>query len=196
MQKQLSLIDEQYRKSIDSLFKLDQSYRTARYLKAKSYYRAALKDSSLKQQNVKKYLQAVALVDEWRIGDSLIMVKLLQLISEKGYPSEFIVGKESSSFASTIFIHFDADTCNHIAGNILYKALVEGGIFPENYAFAIDRHYMTCGKPQIYNFIPFIDESLTVDQISAINQRRDEIGLKHFSQMKVIKKGKKIKVLF
>lgn len=111
------------RKSLDSLFILDQKYR------------------KLSGGNYEKYKK------ELTEGDSIASTNLLKLIKEYGFPNEYDLGLSSSN--KMFFHQFYYIIWHQLAGNLyssqkinfseeLLKALNKGKITPNNGAFLID----------------------------------------------------------
>ncbi|MCL2290809.1 MAG: hypothetical protein FWC34_08955 [Bacteroidetes bacterium] len=95
--------------------------------------------------------------------------------------------------AYIIILHYDKDTSNHIMGERLKKALLEGNITPRDYAHIIDRHLDNAGNPQLYHSIPFFMlKPLTEEEREIVNYNRESIGLKKLNEIVVIKRGKNL----
>jgi hypothetical protein len=101
------------------------------------------------------------------------------LIKQYGFPSEKLVKKDAAGSAFMVLLHFDKDSTNTILKPILDKALLEGNISPEKYAWIVDRRLSWgLGKEQYYYQMPMDTENLTPEQIKEVNERRKSIGLR------------------
>ncbi|WP_353150398.1 hypothetical protein [Chryseobacterium sp.] len=116
-------IDLSYKKTLDSLFTIDQHYR------------------KLSDGNYNKYQKEITR------SDSIASVNLLKLIQKKGFPNEYDLGLSS---ANKVFFHeFYFIIWHQLATNLyspqkvnfsqeIGKALNNGKITPENAAFLLD----------------------------------------------------------
>ena len=109
-------IDYAYKKSLDSLFEIDQYYR------------------NLSKGNYKKYQK------ELTLNDSIAATKLNELIQKKGFPNEYNIGLSSSNqsmYLKFYFIIFHQNTKNLYSpqrinfSDQISKALNEGKIRPD-----------------------------------------------------------------
>lgn len=115
--------DDDYRKDLDSLFKIDQHYR------------------KLSGGNYAKYKKEITK------NDSIASTKLLDLIQKKGFPNEYDLGLSSANlvfFQNFYFIIWHQLSSNMYSpqvvnfSNEIIKALNKGKITPENAAFLLD----------------------------------------------------------
>ena len=182
------LINKTLKGKVDSLGKQDQNIRDRKHTKARDYYYKCKNDSTFDCNN-KKFKKSEKILKEWWLTDSLNVIELQKMIKAYGYPSEKLVGKESSLSANIILLHYDKDTANHIMGDVLYNALINGDIQPRMYAWIIDRHLMNAGKAQKYYSIPLPWIEMTVKEREKYNENRYAIGMKGLKKM-IIKKRK------
>jgi hypothetical protein len=173
-------IDLQYKKSLDSLVKIDQYYR---------------KLSGGNYQAYKKELTK---------NDSITSTNLLKLIQKKGFPNEYNIGVEMKSW---VYFHdFYLIIWHQIASNLyspqrvnfsqeITKALNEGKIRPDIAGFLIDLNNNSYNYSyfKIYQFISndgkfdccylskdFLSENRTeksINKIQEINAKRKLLGL-------------------
>lgn len=184
-EKQIEEISESYKLLIDSLGKEDQRVRSRKYMKAQAYYFKSTRDSSFSSKE-KKLKKSKTLMDEWWKTDSLNIEILKQNIEKRGFPGEKLVGKGSYQMARIILLHYDNDTANHIMGEILKQALLNGMLLPKDYAWIVDRHLMNARKQQLYLSIPFGLSNLSNEEKEIINARRLEIGLESIVEANII----------
>ncbi len=170
-------INKTYKKIIDSLSKEDQRIRGKKYVNAQQVYYKTLKDSSA-DKTLKEFLSAQLLMQEWRKVDSANIVVMKRLIALYGYPSEKRVGNAELS-ALVILLHYDVDSTNEIMKPVLDSALIQGDIWPQHYAWIIDRRMMWGqGKlPYYYEFSKKGIEKLSATEMEEVNRRRRLIGL-------------------
>lgn len=171
-------INKNYQKIIDSIAIEDQRVRNNKYYQAKQVYYKYIKDS-LSNKTTDEFVQAQKLMFEWFHVDSMNVQLLLLLITDYGFPGEKLVGEDAYGKAFIVLLHFDTDQDNSILQPIIDKALVNGGITPENYAWIVDRRLTLCqGKSPKYFQMPFGLDKLSEEAISNINEERRKIGLR------------------
>lgn len=116
-------LDITYKKQLDSLFEIDQHFR-----------RLAGGDLMNKKKEITK-------------SDSITSTTLLQLIGQKGFPSEYEIGLSSISgslMQNFYYIIWHQMAMNHVSAQKvnfsqkLIEALNDGKILPEHAAFLID----------------------------------------------------------
>ena len=188
LNNQKKLINISLKEKIDSLGKKDQNIRDRKHLKARDYYYKCKYDTTFDCNN-EKFTKSEKILKEWWLTDSLNIVELKKIIKIYGYPGEKLVGKESNLSANIILLHYDKDTANHIMGDILNNALINGNIQPRMYARIIDRHLMSAGKPQKYYAIPTPWVEMSEMERKDYNKNRYAIGMKGLQKM-IIKKRK------
>jgi hypothetical protein len=185
-------INKAYQQIIDSLSIEDQRIREMKYPEALGIYTKYLKDSTLDRKS-DEFIEACRLTMEWRKVDSSNIHTLLNLIKIYGFPGERLVGKESYLNAFFILLHFDRDTGNLILKPILDKALADGDIEPNGYAWIVDRR-LIYGELYYYA-IPWGVEKLSPKEIDEINKRRKAIGLRNlFEGVEIIRKANEVQV--
>ena len=122
-ESKLKTIDENYRKTLDSLFYIDQKYR------------------KLSNGNYKRFQKEIT------YGDSIASTSLLKLIQTKGFPNEYNIGLENEDkrfFHKFYFIIWHQLATNLYSPQVvnfsdeISKALNIGKITPENAAFLLD----------------------------------------------------------
>ncbi|PIQ15186.1 MAG: hypothetical protein COW67_09795 [Flavobacteriales bacterium CG18_big_fil_WC_8_21_14_2_50_32_9] len=173
-----SNFNNNYRKIIDSIAVEDQIVRSNKYYQAQQVYYKYMKDS-LSNKTIDEFVQSQKLMTEWFHVDSMNIEKLLSLITKYGFPSEKNIGKEGYRKAFIVLLHFDTDQDNSILKPIIDKALFNGDIAPDDYAWIIDRRLTWCqGKDPYYYHMPFGLDKLTEVEIKNINERRKKIGLR------------------
>lgn len=171
-------INKNYQKIIDSIAIEDQRVRDDKYYQAKQVYYKYIKDS-LSNKTIDEFVQAQKLMSEWFHVDSMNIKRLLSLITVYGYPSEKLVGVEGCRKAFIVLLHFDTDQNNSILQPIIDKALFNGDIAPDDYAWIIDRRLTWCqGKDPYYYHMPFGLDKLSEEAINNINKERRKIGLR------------------
>ena len=176
-EKQTIILDTVYQNKLDSLLKEDQRVRGRKFTKA-SRQRRKLID----KKHTNRYIRANALMKEWYAVDSSNIYHLLELITERGYPSRKIVGGQGYVSGVTIILHFDRDTGNKLLRPILDEALQDDLIDPRDYATIIDRHFYVHGDQQQYfeyQFCDFLD--LSESEKEKVLENRHKIGLNKFS---------------
>lgn len=175
-----NIIDLNYKKSLDSLFKMDQYYR------------------KLSGGNYKAYKK------ELTKSDSITSTKLLKLIQKKGFPNEYNIGLEMKS--GVYFHDFYLIIWHQLATNLyspqqvnfsneIIKALNKGKIRPDIAGFLIDLNNDSYNYSyfKIYQFITndgktdccYISEAILPEKraagvnikIEEINKKRKLIGL-------------------
>jgi hypothetical protein len=182
-------INNQYRLIIDSLSSEDQRVRDSKHSNAQQVYYEYVKDS-LSNKDADEFIKAQKLMTEWWRVDSINIQRLLSLIDEYGFPGEKLVGEEAyKREAFIILLHFDKDQDNSILKPIIDKALLNGDIEPDDYAWIIDRRLSWGqGKKPYYYHMPFGLDKLSEEDINKINDRRRKIGLrKLFEGIKISK---------
>lgn len=184
-----SSINNEYRLIIDSLSREDQRVRGNKYSDAQQVYYKYIKDS-LSNKEADEFIKAQKLMTEWWRVDSMNIQLLLSLITDYGFPSEKLVGEEAyKRKAFIILLHFDKDQDNSILKPIIDKALLNGEIEPDDYAWIIDRRLTWGqGKKPYYYHMPFGLDKLSKEEISEINERRRSIGLRKLFEGVEIKK--------
>jgi len=188
LDKEKRMINLTLKEKIDSLGKKDQNIRDYKHTKARDYYYKCKNDTTLDCNN-EKLKKSERILKEWWLTDSLNVAELKKIIKTYGYPGEKLVGKRSNLSANVILLHYDKDTANHIMGDILYNALINGDIQPEMYAWIIDRHLIYAGKPQKYYSIPTPWIEMTTKERKDYNKNRYAIGMKGLKKM-IIKERK------
>ena len=178
-------INYTHKSYINCLLKQDQKVRTPKFMKARDFCWHVMRDTTF-MPNPKKYAKSKKLMETWSTTDSMVIELLKQFIAEYGFPGEKMVGSSANSFATIMILHYDKDTANHIMGETLKKALLDGNIAPDRYAWIIDRHLNHTGKPQIYHSIPFRNQNFTKEEREIINSNRESIGLKKLEEVKII----------
>lgn len=116
-----------------------------------------------------------------KVIDSLNMEKMLSLIDKYGYPSEKLIGIRSAFDAFIILLHMDRDTNNKIFGPILNEAYSDGYLWPNGYAWIVDRRRnwgINRLEPYYYHMPSPNYDTFSVEQKKLINIRRDSIGLR------------------
>lgn len=167
-----------YQKIIDSIFIEDQNVRDDEHYRARQVY-YEYKSDSLSNKTTDEFIQAQKLMNEWFHVDSMNIKRLLTLITTYGYPSEKLVGVEGYRKAFIVLLHFDTDQDNSILKPIIDKALFNGDIAPDDYAWIIDRRLTWCqGKDPYFYHMPFGLDKLSEEEIKIINERRRKIGLR------------------
>jgi hypothetical protein len=188
LDKEKRMINLTLKEKIDSLGKKDQNIRDYKHTKASDYYYKCKNDTTLDCNN-EKLKKSERILKEWWLTDSLNVAELKKIIKTYGYPGEKLVGKRSNLSANVILLHYDKDTANHIMGDILYNALINGDIQPEMYAWIIDRHLINTGKPQKYYSFPTPCIEMTTKERKDYNKNRYTIGMKGLKKM-IIKERK------
>ncbi|WP_062703252.1 hypothetical protein [Chryseobacterium indologenes] len=116
-------LNSSYKKTIDSLFTMDQYYR------------------KLSGGNYAKYQKEITK------NDSIVSVRLLKLIQQKGFPNEYDLGLQSAGkdFSHQFYLIIWHQSSNDKIkpqqvnfSNELIKALNQGKITPDNTAFLLD----------------------------------------------------------
>jgi hypothetical protein len=172
------VVDSSIKILIDSIKNEDSNTRDKKYIQAQLTYWKYNEDEN-SNKNSSEYQQAKKLFDEWHNVDSTNIYILLNLIKQYGFPSEKLVKKDAAGSAFMVLLHFDKDSTNTILKPILDKALLEGNISPEKYAWIVDRRLSWgLGKEQYYYQMPMDTENLTPEQIKEVNERRKSIGLR------------------
>ena len=142
--KCVKTIDYAYKKELDSLFEMDQHYR-----------RLANGDLNNKKEEI-------------TLSDSIASHRLLNLIKEKGFPSESNIGLGSASgyfYQNFYFVIWHQLKRNNISkqqinfSNILEDALNNGKILPEHAADLIDLNNGTTN----YTLPHFFIKSMWID---------------------------------
>lgn len=173
-----SNFNNNYQKIIDSIAVEDQKVRGDKYDRARQVY-YEYKSDSLSNKTTDEFIQAQKLMNEWFHVDSMNIKRLLTLITTYGYPSEKLVGVEGYRKAFIVLLHFDTDQDNSILKPIIDKALFNGDIAPDDYAWIIDRRLTWCQvKDPYYYHMPFGLDKLSEEEIKNINERRRKIGLR------------------
>lgn len=173
-----SNFNNNYQKIIDSIAIEDQKVRGDKYGRARQVY-YEYKSDSLSNKTADEFIQAQKLMNEWFHVDSMNIKRLLSLITAYGYPSEKLVGVEGYRKAFIVLLHFDTDQNNSILQPIIDKALFNGDIAPDDYAWIIDRRLTWCqGKDPYFYHMPFGLDKLSEEEIKIINERRRKIGLR------------------
>ena len=186
----------EYSNQINKLFKADQRVRSAKNMRVSEKYRVCLSQGNCNENTMSQYR---TVLNEWNNIDSANIVQLISLIGKYGFPSENVVGPNEYDKAFTILLHFDRDTNNVILGPILDSALVTGKIKPRDYAWIVDRRYMSVGKTPPYFHIPTVNyEMLSAEEKANVDMRRIQIGLGKVSETQIIvrtRNGFKVKYL-
>ncbi|MDR2237994.1 MAG: hypothetical protein LBE92_17870 [Chryseobacterium sp.] len=121
-------LDHSYRKTLDSLFTMDQHYR------------------KLSGGDYARYQKEIA------FNDSIASKKLLKIIQQKGFPNEYDLGLQSAGsdfFHQFYFIIWHQASNNRLKpqqtnfSEALAKALNQGKITPEHVAFLLDLNNST-----------------------------------------------------
>lgn len=144
--------DAKWAHEIDSLISIDQKLRNRNYINGTLYHEG---------YNI----------------DSLNTLRLVELISEKGLPTEQRVGSDRTFYVNTIFLHADFDKGNVLLGNLLKAYVLSGHYDPRAYAGMVDRRQKMYGLPPIYYQIPMGFDDLSDEEKKAIHELRQEIGL-------------------
>lgn len=189
-------LNDNYRMIIDSLSSEDQRVRGNEYSDAQQVYYKYIKDS-LSNKEADEFIKAQKLMTEWWHVDSMNIQILLSLIAEYGFPGEKLVGEEAyKREAFIILLHFDKDKDNSILKPIIDKALLNGDIEPDDYAWIIDRRLSWGqGKEPYYYHMPFGLDKLSEEDINKINNRRRKIGLrKLYEGIKITKDDMSVSV--
>ena len=195
LNNQKKLINISLKEKIDSLGKKDQNIRDRKHIKARDYYYKCKYDTTFDCNN-EKFKKSEEILKEWWLTDSLNIVELKKIIKIYGYLGEKLVGKESNLSANIILLHYDKDTANHIMGDILYNALINGDIQPKMYAWIIDRHLMSAGKPQKYYAIPTPWAKMSEIEKKDYNKNRYAIGMKELQKMIIKKRKNSVRVTY
>lgn len=190
-----SNFNNNYQKIIDSIAVEDQKVRGDKYDRARQVY-YEYKSDSLSNKTTDDFIQAQKLMNEWFHVDSMNIKRLLTLITTYGYPSEKLVGVEGYRKAFIVLLHFDTDQDNSILKPIIDKALFNGDIAPDDYAWIIDRRLTWCqGKDPYYYHMPFGLDKLSEEAINNINKERRKIGLrKLYEGVEIIKDDMSVSV--
>lgn len=189
-------INLSHKNYLDSLQMEDQRIRSAKFIKARNYYIRSMRDSTFVPKE-KTLAKSKTLMLEWWATDSSNVELLKKFISENGFPGEKMVGSETTSSVSVILLHYDRDTSNHIMGEIIKKALYDGDLSPRMYAWIIDRHLRSAGKPQLYYTIPLsTPNQLSKEKREIINTKRESIGLKRLDEVKIIYRKNSVSVRY
>ncbi|MFM1998414.1 MAG: hypothetical protein RL204_361 [Bacteroidota bacterium] len=196
IQKQKLKFNSDYSNEIKKLFKADQKVRGAKNMRIAEKYRVCESQGNCSENKISQYKDAL---DEWNYIDSTNIVQLISLISKYGFPSENVVGQNEYDKAHIIMLHFDRDTNNVILGPILDSALVTGKIKPRDYAWIVDRRYMSVGKNPPYFHIPTVNyEMLSAEEKANVDLRRIQIGLGKVAETQIVvrtRNGFKVKYL-
>jgi hypothetical protein len=180
-------INKEYVKEIESIAKADQAVRSNKNYKAQNKYYECIKEGNCPPQELQKLK---AILSKWYEADSANIAKLISLINTKGYPSEKALGVKVSESAFIILLHFDKDTNNFFLKPILDRALLNGEIYPRNYAWLIDRREIMGGRPSYYYHVPFGIEKLSKSEMEEVERRREMIGYGKVSETQIITKKK------
>lgn len=146
-------LNKEFESFIDSIYKVDQNFRTQNEEKRLTYP---------KDVNI----------------DSLNTMALLGKIKIWGFPSSRNVGVWAYNKSFIILLHADFDLENDILGEILYEALSKGEMKPKSYAEIMDRRANFRGEEMIYYQVPWGYNSLIEEEKSEISRRRNKIGLR------------------
>jgi hypothetical protein len=196
IQKQKLKFNSDYSNEIKRIFKEDQRARGAKNMRIAEKYRVCQSQGNCSENKISQYRAAL---DEWNYIDSTNIVQLLSLINKYGFPSENVVGQNEYDKAHIIMLHFDRDTNNVILGPILDSALFAGKIKPRDYAWIVDRRYMSVGKNPPYFHIPTVNyEMLSAEEKANVDLRRIQIGLGKVSETQIVvrtRNGFKVKYL-
>lgn len=117
-------------------------------------------------------------------GNAVLLQELLHL---NGYPSENVIGAKSARRAYILMLHFDSDLNNEILGPFIDEAFSSGKIGPSEYAWIIDRrrHWGKGIEPYYYQMPSPELKNLSEDVLKIVDSRRDSIGLKPLSDIKI-----------
>lgn len=169
-------IDQSYVDAINKIIKLDQSVRDAKHEKIKLIYFNCVADTGC-NKNQKEFMNAKVTMNHWWHVDSICIRDLLNLISEKGFPSERKVGYEASQSAYIVMLHYDLDKENKKLNPMLLEALSHGDIKPRDYGLIVDRRMIYANQEPVYYVAPFGLDKLTKQQTDEVDEKRIKIGL-------------------
>ena len=152
-----NIIDENYRSELDKLYVIDQKYR------------------KLSKGNYAQYR------NELTQTDSIVAVKLMQLISKKGFPNEYDIGLSSANkdFMQNFYFIIHHQLATNIYSpqivnfsNLLVKALNDGKITPANAAYLIDLNNGTTNyELRLFSVQGIVKNNGTMtDSIRALNK--------------------------
>lgn len=179
-------INTVYKAKIDSLFKVDQTVvRSKPNEKLRLEYLQCIEKNNCDSSRMlffKQHFKKQGLVDSTNIAE------LVRLIGEYGFPSEQRVGGATYEDAMIMLAHYDYDQGNKILQPILYAALKTGDMAPKDYGWIVDRR--STGDP-VYYIIPMGLQEKSKDEVEAIDQRRQSIGMPKIadSQVMIFKKN-------
>ncbi|PHQ78360.1 MAG: hypothetical protein COB65_13975 [Thalassobium sp.] len=179
IEKQSKATNPELKATIDSLVRLDQKVRNRKSIENARYFWKCNQDSSCNKYS-KKYIRAKLLYENWAKTDSSNINCLLKLIEQYGFLGEELVGFQGYIDITLILVHFDTDTSNTILEPILTKALYEGKVLPEDFAYIIDRHLYFSGSPVKYWLFSWSSATKIFQsdaEITKILELRESIGL-------------------
>lgn len=111
-------------------------------------------------------------------SDSLRTLRLLEVMSHKGFPNQMLVGMKAYGQATLILLHSDFDLHNEMLGTIMLENVMSGNMNPRDYASIIDRRNNYRGEAPLYYETPIGYDNLTEHEKEQITLRRRAIGLR------------------
>lgn len=108
--------------------------------------------------------------------DSITEKRLRAIVKMHGWPGRTLLGDDGSVKAWLLLQHCSLEFISECLP-LLKDGVDRREVFPQNYAYLLDRHLMLSGKPQIYGTQYLNGKLYELDDIANVDVRRKHVGL-------------------